>query len=190
MAVEEGLLTPPVLLVCPPADLDTSLLPAAPAVFHDSQPEHDFFAARHEMRAAIGGEAGSVIVSLPQARDAARDRIARAMQIGCPVLVDGRKTSGVDAMLRDLRRRGRVGPVIAKAHGKLFVVEEADIADWIAEPKRNANGYLAHRAASRPTGSIRAPRSCSPLSRSCRAALPISERAGARLRPPFSKSTR
>jgi 16S rRNA (guanine1207-N2)-methyltransferase len=46
-------------------------------------------------------------------------------------------------MLRDLRRRGRVGPVIAKAHGKLFVVEEADIADWIAEPKRNANGYLA-----------------------------------------------
>ncbi len=95
------------------------------------------------MRDGIEGPAGSVVVSLPRERDAARDRIARAMRLGCPVLVDGQKTDGVDAMLKEIRRRGRIGPVISKAHGKLFVVEAADLADWVAEPARNAAGRLA-----------------------------------------------
>ncbi len=130
------------LLVCPPVDLDTAPLPFEPAIFHDTQPAHDRFASRHTMREAIGGAAGTVVVSLPRARQAARDRIARALRLGCPVLVDGQKTDGVDAVLKEVRRRGRVGPVISKAHGKIFVVEAADLEEWVAEPVRNAAGWL------------------------------------------------
>lgn len=94
------------------------------------------------MRAAIEGPAGSVVVSLPRSRPAARDRIARAMALGAPLLVDGQRTGGVDSVLKELRRRTEVGPVISKAHGKLFAVAPADLGDWVAAPSRTPEGWL------------------------------------------------
>ena len=129
----EGLLTPPVLLVCPPADTDLADLPGPVAVYHDSQPEHATFSREAEMRDEIEGAAGCVVVSLSRSREAARDLVGRAAALGVPVLIDGQKTDGIDAMLKAARARGAVGSVISKAHGKLFVVEGGDFAEWRAE---------------------------------------------------------
>ena len=112
------------------------------AVYHETQPEHGRFARLTEMRDEIAGPAGCVVVSLPRAREAARDLVARAAELGVPVLVDGQKTDGIDSMLKAARARGSVGAVISKAHGKLFMVENGDFADWRAAPQENADGFL------------------------------------------------
>ncbi len=109
---------------------------------HDRQPEHAGFARVAEMRERIEGPAGSVVVSLPRERAAARDRIARAAALGCPVLVDGQKVDGIDSLLKELRGRATIGTVISKAHGKIFALGPADLSDWLAEPARNDAGWL------------------------------------------------
>lgn len=73
------------------------------------------------------------IVILPRAKSLARGLIATAIAAtDGPVVVDGQKTDGVDSILKDCRKRGELGEVIAKAHGKLFVLrgDAADFADW------------------------------------------------------------
>ena len=140
--MDEGLLTPPVLLVCPPEGTELASLPGPVAVYHETQPEHDRFSRLTEMRDEIAGPAGCVVVSLPRARMAARDLVARAAELGVPVLIDGQKTDGIDAMLKAARARGTVQSVISKAHGKLFIVEGGDFADWRAAPQENADGFL------------------------------------------------
>jgi len=141
LAAADGLLVPPVLLVNPPGGTEVADLPGPVAVTHDTQPERDWFAGVAEMRDRIEGPAGCVVVTLPRAREAGRDMIAQAMALGVPVLVDGQKTDGADAMLKECRKRGTVGAVIAKAHGKLFVIEGGDFDDWRAAP-RTADGFL------------------------------------------------
>ena len=130
------MLTGPVLLIDPPADTDLTGLPGPVAIFHDHQPDHDMLARRHPMRDAIAGPAGSVVLSLPRSRTAQRDRIAEAAALGVPVLVDGQKTDGIDTALKAARAAGRVGAVISKAHGKLFVIEGGDFSGWKAAPGR------------------------------------------------------
>jgi len=90
-----------------------------------------------------GGFAAALVV-LPRARVLARDLIAQAVGLvgQGPVWVDGQKTDGADSLIRDLRRRGRVEPVIAKAHGKLFCFRGADLADWRAAPTRLDTGMF------------------------------------------------
>ncbi len=119
-----------------------SELPGPVAVYHESQPEHDRFARVAEMRDSIEGPAGCVVVSLPRAREAGRDLVARAAELGVPILIDGQKTDGIDSMLKAVRARGQVGAVLSKAHGKLFMVEGGDFADWKAAPRENADGFL------------------------------------------------
>lgn len=75
-------------------------------------------------------------VCIPRAKDAARARIAEAMAIarGC-VLIDGQKTDGIEALLKDVRRRTDVLGVVSKAHGKLFwCAPSAAFEDWRAKP--------------------------------------------------------
>ncbi|SFG81717.1 16S rRNA (guanine1207-N2)-methyltransferase [Palleronia marisminoris] len=141
-AADEGLLTSPILLVCPPDGTGLETLPGAVLVYHDSQPEHDRFARLTEMRDEIAGPAGCVVVSLPRTRLAARDLVARAAELNVPLLIDGQKTDGIDSMLKAARARGTVGSVISKAHGKLFVVEGGDFADWRAALQENSDGFL------------------------------------------------
>jgi len=87
--------------------------------------------------------AGALVV-LPRAKALARDLIARASALvgAGPLWIDGQKTDGADSMIRDLRKRTVVEPVIAKAHGKLFCIQGAELTDWRAAPQRLNNGMV------------------------------------------------
>jgi 16S rRNA (guanine1207-N2)-methyltransferase len=75
--------------------------------------------------------AASAVVFAPRAREAQRAslRLAREMTSG-PVLVDGPKTHGIDALYRELRNRAEVSEAWSKAHGKVFTVSGGNFSDW------------------------------------------------------------
>jgi 16S rRNA (guanine1207-N2)-methyltransferase len=95
------------------------------------------------------GRFAAALVALPRARAAARDLIARVAAL-CdgPVVVDGAKTDGVEAMLRDLRAAGvalmPADGAVAKAHGKLswFHGPDARLDDWRAPDQHPAPGFV------------------------------------------------
>ena len=79
-----------------------------------------------------GAPAETVIVFLPRARDLARARLAEAVAHLAPggtLWVDGLKTDGIEAALRELRGLATVDAVEAKAHGKIFRITGA--MDWL-----------------------------------------------------------
>ena len=77
----------------------------------------------------------AVLVCLPRARAEARDLIARASAMtDGPVIVDGQKGDGIDAMLKALHERVALSASIAKGHGKIgWFPGGAALADWRAE---------------------------------------------------------
>lgn len=86
----------------------------------------------------------AAIVFLPRAKAQARARIAQAASVtDGPVIVDGPKTQGIDAVFRDLRGRVEVSDAIAKAHGKLFWfdAQAADLSDWAGVEAR-VEGFI------------------------------------------------
>ncbi|MCB1409209.1 MAG: class I SAM-dependent methyltransferase [Rhodobacter sp.] len=86
---------------------------------------------------APAGPYAAVLVCLPRGRAEGRDLIARAAALTSgPVIVDGQKTDGADAMLKDLRDRTELSDVIAKGHGKIawFPSPGDTLADWRAQP--------------------------------------------------------
>ena len=101
-------------------------------------PDHAAFAAAGlPVSVALEGSAAASVVCLPRARAEARDLIARACAVTSgPVIVDGQKTDGADAMLRDLRERVALSEPIAKGHGKIawFPSPGEALADWRAAP--------------------------------------------------------
>ena len=77
------------------------------------------------------GEFAMAVVVLPRSKTQARDWLAQARaRTSGPIWVDGQKTDGVDSILKDLKARGAVSPAISKAHGKIFVAQPEDLADW------------------------------------------------------------
>ncbi|GAB4267749.1 MAG: class I SAM-dependent methyltransferase [Pararhodobacter sp.] len=83
------------------------------------------------------GRYAATLVCLPRAKDEARDLIAKAARLtDGPVIVDGQRHDGIDAMLRALRERVTLSEVIAKGHGKIawFVGGAEALGDWIAAP--------------------------------------------------------
>lgn len=74
------------------------------------------------------------VVFLPRSKVEARGMIAEAARIaGGRVVVDGQKTDGVESILKALKARDAVGPVVSKGHGKLFVLTgDATLSDWAA----------------------------------------------------------
>ncbi|MGI1662958.1 class I SAM-dependent methyltransferase [Palleronia sp. KMU-117] len=84
---------------------------------------------------SASGPHAAALVIVPRSKDAAHARIAaaRALTDG-PIIVDGQKTDGVEPLLRALRGRARVSDALSKAHGKLFVVEGGEFADWASRP--------------------------------------------------------
>ena len=86
------------------------------------------------------------VVFLPRAREAARARIALAAGLtDGPVVIDGEKTAGIDGLLREIRPRAAVGEVLSKAHGKIFALGPADVADWAEGPPRQVEGGFVTR---------------------------------------------
>lgn len=96
-------------------------------------PDHAYFADQgFDVVTEVGGPYVAAIVRLPRAKAEARAMMAGVAAVTeGPLVVDGQKTDGVDSYLKDMRRRGDVGEVISKAHGKLFVVTSADLSEWL-----------------------------------------------------------
>ena len=131
----------------PVAGDDLSGLGAEVEVISGWKPDVDAFAALGlPVRQAPEGRYAAALVCVPRARAAAQDLVARALEVtDGPVLVDGAKTSGIDALLRAARARAAVQGPVAKAHGKLFALRGADraaFADWRAGPRRLASGFV------------------------------------------------
>ncbi len=110
--------------------------------------DHEAF-DRAGLRVAVDapGAAAQVLVALPRTKALARGLIAQAVGIAQgAVVVDGQKTDGVDSILKDCRKRGQVAEVIAKAHGKLFVLtgDAADFVDWALPdaPQQIEGGFV------------------------------------------------
>ena len=97
----------------------------------------DHIACKHAgLRVCVAppGRAVRSVVFLPRSKQLARGLIARAVAVtDGAVAVDGQKTDGIDSVLKDCRKRARIGEVFAKAHGKLFIMDaEPDgFADWL-----------------------------------------------------------
>lgn len=113
-------------------------------------PDHQHFKARgFEVAPKIDGDFTAALVFLPRAKAQARARIfdaARRLQPGASLWIDGQKSDGVDAILKEMRGLVAVDEVISKAHGKIFrvVIPEGDWlpADWVAAPKEVAPGFV------------------------------------------------
>ena len=133
-----------------PADRLEGVAPERLRIYTGFRPDHDAFAARG-LAVARAPEAGTrhaaAVVCVPRARALAQGLIAAACAVtDGPVLVDGQKTDGVDATLRAVRARVAVGAPMAKAHGKLFVLDgpagAAALADWRLAPQPVAGGFV------------------------------------------------
>lgn len=144
LALQEGLALPEsgtVALLHPRAGEMLDALPATRlAVVTPHIADHAFFAAQRlvlHQHPEAAGRVAAAFVCLPRARAEARDLVARAAAMtDGPVIVDGQKTDGIDAMLRALRERVALSGPIAKGHGKIGWFASpggAALADWRAE---------------------------------------------------------
>lgn len=145
LALESGAFVPPsdgvIAVYRPCMGDDLSDLPKARVeVVTGFKPDADWFAAKgwHVNSGSSGGPYTAAIVCLPRARDAARALMARAgaeVVAGGPIAVDGQKTDGIDAALKELRGRVDLSEALSKAHGKIAVFASgADLTDWAAQP--------------------------------------------------------
>lgn len=143
-----------ILVLRPRAGDDLSALPKDRVLVATGfKPDHDHFAAQGF--ACVPGivpgivpdmqpqmQAGAALVCLPRAKAEARALLAEAVAAlpeGAPVIVDGQKTDGVDAILRELRALLPVGEAMSKAHGKIFAFGAAPLPqDWAAAPMQVA----------------------------------------------------
>lgn len=140
----------PVAVFRPEAGDDLSALGRARVrVITGFRPAYDAFVAEgYEVATAPEGLYAAAMVCLPRARGAARARIAEAaahLPLGAPLIVDGQKTDGIDAMLRELRGRVPLGEPVAKAHGKLAALAAPGpqlFADWMAAPVSLPDGFV------------------------------------------------
>ncbi|WP_417587656.1 class I SAM-dependent methyltransferase [Pararhodobacter oceanensis] len=92
---------------------------------------------------AAEGRFAAALICLPRGRDEARDIIASACgATDGPVIVDGQKHDGVEAVLRELRGRVELSEAISKGHGKIawFAASVSAFADWQAEAGSCADG--------------------------------------------------
>ena len=147
LALEAGLPLPaagPIAVLHPRAGEDLSPLPAERVlVVTPHAPDHAAFAAQGyacagENGAAAMAPAAAVLVCLPRARAEAHDLIAQAAAATAgPVILDGQKTDGIEAVLRALKGRVALAEPISKGHGKIAWFPSpggAALADWRAVP--------------------------------------------------------
>jgi len=86
------------------------------------------------------------IVFLPRAREAMRDRVARAAGASRgALLVDGLKEEGVDSLYKALKPLGDVAPAFSKSHGKCFAAQITQMPlDWLADISTNGDGFVTY----------------------------------------------
>ncbi len=140
------------LLVGPPGDLPEGLFdPAASLAVQTDAAAHAALARRgYAVAVAVPEERfDRAVLFLPRARAAARAAIAAAvarLAPGAALWIDGQKTDGVEAALRELRGLAAVGEPVSRAHGKLFAVTVPEgawlPADWAAAPREVVPGFV------------------------------------------------
>lgn len=135
-----------ILLLRPPADLDFDGLPGDVTAVQGFKPDHDALAARGmSVTTVIDGSFDAAVVFVARARAQTLDLIAQAcaaVPVGVPIIVDGQKTDGVEAILKLCRKAFDVGEVYSKAHGKTFAFPAAPTpGDWKGGPQ-DAGGFI------------------------------------------------
>jgi 16S rRNA (guanine1207-N2)-methyltransferase len=152
LALESGMIGFPeygkVAVFRPRIGDDLSALPdGRVAVVQGFRPDHDYFAARgYDVATTAQDHAVGALVCLPRSRTEARALIAEACRIVVPpgpIIVDGQKTDGIDAMQRDIRARVATSAPLSKAHGKIFAFPAGpDFADWAAVETVTEDGFV------------------------------------------------
>lgn len=108
--------------------------PARTVVAQRFRPDHDAVAALgFEVGPAVPGRADGAVVIAARARAETRARIAAAAAVlppGAPLWIDGQKTDGIDAVLREMRALVPVEDVQSRAHGKIFRLAVPE-GDWL-----------------------------------------------------------
>jgi len=153
-AIETGALVLPeagrIAVFRPAPDDDLSALPAARVSVVTSDRVAQAAFAAQGLAVARRAEPGQAlaILCLPRARAHARALFAEAVAAvgpGGPVVVDGQKTDGIEAMQRDLAQLGLGAAwVVTKSHGRCFglVAPDAPPAGWAAAWHEVAGGFL------------------------------------------------
>ena len=112
--------------------------------------DHQALKARgYEVVTAAAGQFDAAIVFLPRSRSAARARIAEAvahLSPGAALWIDGQKTDGIDAVMKELRALLPIDEAHSRAHGKIFRVTLPQPgwlpADWAARDHLAAPGMV------------------------------------------------
>lgn len=122
--------------------------PARTEIIQGHFPDHRALAARgfRVSPDASTGPADVAMVFLPRSKAEARARIAAAVKAlpdGAALWIDGQKTDGVDAILREIKALTSIGQVHSKAHGKIFSLRAGSwLPDaWAAQPHQVAPGF-------------------------------------------------
>ncbi|MCR8725945.1 class I SAM-dependent methyltransferase [Frigidibacter sp. ROC022] len=134
-ALETGALALPEGRIAVFAPRVGDMLPFGPdvaQVITGGKPERDYFAERgYDCQRVPSGAFAAALVLVPRSRERARGLIATAAALGCPVLVEGNRTDGIDGLLRDLKSRVAGLENVSKAHGRVIWFDAgADLADW------------------------------------------------------------
>ena len=112
-------------------------------------PDHASFKAQGFACATAPGESyAAVVVCLPRSRAEARDLIAQASALTKgPVVVDGQKNDGAEAVLKELRGRVELSEAISKGHGKIAWFDSVGdaLSDWRAEPGETRDHERVYR---------------------------------------------
>jgi len=128
----------------PRAGADLSALPAGLChVITRIKPDHDHFAGKgYDCAKEPEGRYGVGVVCVGRARALSEAMIAEAAAVtDGPLIVDGAKTDGIEPLLRACRKRATVGPVLSKAHGKLFAFPAGPgFEDWAPGAPREIEG--------------------------------------------------
>jgi 16S rRNA (guanine1207-N2)-methyltransferase len=162
-----------ILVVGPDGDADLSALPKGRLrIVQGFRPDHDALRLRgYDVGPCAEGRHAGAVVFAARSRLATRAAIADAtarLDRGAPVWVDGQKTDGIEALVRDLSGRVAGMAVVSKAHGKCAVFASPGpeaFADWAARPETPAPGFAS------PPGTFSAAR-VDPGSELLAAALP------------------
>jgi len=152
LALDTGAITLPetgrIHVFRPQAGDDLSVLPKDRiGIIQGFRPDFDAFsAAGYAVTVAAAEEGSAALVCLPRSKAEARALVAEAcarVVPGGPVIVDGQKTDGIDAMLRDIRARVDTSIPVAKAHGRVFSFPAGPMfRDWIGVETVTEDGFV------------------------------------------------
>lgn len=130
----------------PRVGTDLSALPMERVrVLTGLKPDYDYFAGLgYDCAVMPEGRFSASLVCIPRAKPLARAMLAEAAEVTDGlVIVDGQKTDGIEAVLKDLRKRVDVTAPLSKAHGKLFAFEaRPGFADWVGAPHEIEGGFV------------------------------------------------